>query len=75
MVRDGECKIISLIDGKFDVFILADKNLRYQQNLLTRVIALVELPTNRLPLSKQMAPRIVRAVEAAEPGSYTIVDL
>lgn len=71
--ENGE--ILSLIDGKFDVFILADKNLRYQQSLLGRTIALVELPTNRWPLLKQMAPRIVRGVEAAAPGSYILVDL
>lgn len=44
-VQNGE--LISRIDGRFDVLILADKNLRYQQKLTGRKIALVELPTNR----------------------------
>lgn len=35
-------------DG-FDVLVTADKNLRYQQNLANRLIAIVELPTNSLP--------------------------
>jgi hypothetical protein len=34
-------------DGSFDVFVVADKNMRYQQNLGGRHIAIVELPTNR----------------------------
>jgi hypothetical protein len=67
--------IIDRVEQAFDVLILADKNLRYQQSLVSRKIALVELPTNRWPLLKQMANRIVKAVESAEPGSYTILDL
>ena len=62
------------VESRFDVLLLADKNLRYQQNLTGRKIALVELPTNRWPLLKQMASRIVKAVEDAEPGTYTILD-
>jgi hypothetical protein len=62
------------VDQRFDVLVLADKNLRYQQNLTTRTIALVELPTNRWPLLKQIAPRIVHAAERATPGSYTIIE-
>ena len=67
--------IINFVESAFDVLLLADKNLRYQQNLTGRKIALVELPTNRWPLLKQMASRIVKAVESAEPGSYTIIEL
>lgn len=62
--------LIALVDGKFDVPVLADKNLRYQQNLLARKIALVELPTNRWPALKQLAPQIVQASTA---GSYTVI--
>jgi hypothetical protein len=66
--------IIDLVDGRFDVLLLADKNLRYQQNLLNRQIALVELPTNRWPILRQIAPQIVRAVEASKVGGYTVVE-
>ena len=71
-VQNGE--LISRIDGRFDVLILADKNLRYQQKLTGRKIALVELPTNRWPIIRIMAERIVDAVENALPGSYTILE-
>jgi len=67
--------IIELIDNRFDVFLPADKNLRYQQNLKTRKIAMVELPTNRWPIVQQMITRIVSAVENAHPGSYTILEV
>lgn len=66
-------KIIQLVDGKFDVLLLADKNLRYQQNLTERRIALVELPTNRWPIVKCHAEVIVAAVESALPASYTVL--
>jgi hypothetical protein len=69
--KNGE--LVTLIDGKFDVFVIADKNLRYQQNLMHRKIGIVELPTNRWPLLKVMVSRIVAAVHASTPGSYTII--
>ena len=71
-VQNGE--LLSRIDGRFDVLILADKILRYQQKLTGRKIALVELPTNRWPIIRIMAERIVDAVENALPGSYTILE-
>jgi len=66
--------IIKQVDGRFDVLLLADKNLRYQQNLDGRKIALVELPTNRWPALRQMADRIVAAVVQSKPGDYIVVD-
>ena len=69
--KNGE--LLALIDGRFDVFVIADKNLRYQQNLMHRKVGIVELPTNRWPLLKVMVPRIVTAVHASTPGSYTII--
>lgn len=49
---------------------VADKNLRYQQNLTGRSLAIVELPTNRLPILNAMTSEIVSAVISATPGSY-----
>jgi hypothetical protein len=67
--------LIEKIDDRFDVFLLADKNLRYQQNLRERKIAIVELPTNRWTLLQQFVPRILAAIQDAKPGSYTILEL
>ena len=41
--------LLAQLEGDHDVFVTADKNLRYQQNLAGRGMAIVELPTNRLP--------------------------
>ncbi len=65
--------LLAMAEGKYDVFVIADKNLRYQQNLTDRRLAIVELPTNRWPVLKQMAARIATAVKNARPGTYTVV--
>jgi hypothetical protein len=65
--------LLALLEGHHDVFVTADKNLRYQQNLVGRKLAIVELPTNRLPILTSMTAEIVSAVLAAAPGSYVHV--
>ena len=62
--------LIARLEGAFEVFVTADKNLRYQQNLSGRRLAIVELPTNRLPLLRPLFPRISAAVESVAPGEY-----
>ncbi len=54
----------------FEVLIAADKNLRYQQNLSSRRIAIVELWTNHRPTLENEFERIAAAVRNATPGSY-----
>ena len=59
----------------FDVLLTADKNMRYQQNLRGRRIALVVLSTPQWPVVRLHIGRIAAALNAATPGSYTEVDL
>jgi hypothetical protein len=66
-------KLLCRAEGQFDVLILADKNLRYQQNLSGRQIAIVELPSNRWPVLELLALQVASAVHGAMPGSYAIV--
>ena len=47
-MKNGE--LLAALGGQFDILITGDKNLRYQQNLTGRRLAIVELPTNRWPL-------------------------
>ncbi len=67
--------LLSLLEGNHDVFVTADKNLRYQQNIRGRSLAIVELPTNRLPVLKTIAAEIEAAVTSATPGSYIQVSM
>jgi hypothetical protein len=59
----------------FDVLLTADKNIRYQQNLKGRRIALVVLSTPQWPLVKLHLDKIAAAIDAATPGSFTEVDI
>ena len=59
----------------FQVFILADKNLRYQQNLSGRKIAILELWTNHRPTLEKYFPEIRAAVEKLSPGDYFILEI
>lgn len=61
------------LEGNFDVFVTSDKNLRYQQNFTGRALAIVELPTNRLPLLQSRFSEIAIAVTTAASGSYVEV--
>src|SRR5436305_9483 len=59
----------------FDVFLTADQNIRYQQNLRGRRIAIVVLSTPQWPVVRLQAEMIAAAVNAATPGSYSEVNL
>ena len=59
----------------FDVLVTADKNMRYQQNLTGRRIALVVLSTPQWPLVKLHLDKIAAAVDVATPGSFAEVDI
>ena len=59
----------------FDVLLTADKNLRYQQNLSGRKLAIVVLGQGRWRLVRRHVAAVVAAVNAATPGSYTEVQI
>lgn len=59
----------------FDVFLTADKNIQYQQNLAGRRIAVVVLSTPQWPLVRLHTARIAAAVNAATSGSYAEVQV
>jgi hypothetical protein len=59
----------------FEVLVTTDKNLRYQQNLEGRKIALVVLGQGRWSLIRHHVSQVVAAVSAATPGSFTEVEI
>ena len=60
-------------EAGFDLFITADQELSYQQNLTGREMALVVLSTNNWSLVKAHIAEILAAINAVTPGSYTEV--
>ena len=59
----------------FDLFITADQEMSYQQNLTGRQMALVVLSTNNWSFIKAGIGEIVAAIDAAAPGSYAEVEI
>src|SRR5436853_4842337 len=62
-------------EAGFEILLTTDKNIRYQQNLSGRKIALVVLSNPRWPIVRPWTERIVTAVNSAKPGTYTEVDI
>jgi hypothetical protein len=59
----------------FELIVTTDKNIRYQQNLKSRKIALVVLEHSQWPMVQLVAENIVAAVNAATSGSYVEVEV
>jgi hypothetical protein len=55
-------------DAGFDVLVTPDKNIRYQQNLKVRTIALVVLGNPQWPILRLHVERVVAAVKRGEAG-------
>ena len=66
-------RLLAVLEGKYAVLLTGDKNLRYQQNLVGRRLAIIELPTNRWPALRPLCPQIIQAVDYCQAGSYTVV--
>ena len=57
----------------FDVLVTTDTNLRYQQDLTHRRIAIVVLLTTSWPRIRSVVERVATAVDTASAGSYVEV--
>jgi predicted nuclease of predicted toxin-antitoxin system len=55
--------LLQLAEGEFDLFITSDQNLRYQQNLTGRRIAILELSTNDISRIQAASALIEAALE------------
>jgi hypothetical protein len=66
--RNGQ--LLSMAEAQFDLFITADQNLRYQQNLAERRIRILELSTNDLRRLQAAAEMIATAVDQMAVGEY-----
>jgi hypothetical protein len=62
-------------EAGFELFITADQEMSYQQNLKGRKMALVVLSTNNWASVKAHIAGTMAAINAATPGSYTRVEI
>jgi len=59
----------------FDVMVTSDQNIRYQQNLTGRKLALVVLGSNIWPMVREHSASITASIDAAAPGSYAFIEM
>lgn len=67
-VKNGQ--LLLLAEQEFEVFLTGDKNLRYQQNLATRQIAIVLLPTTHWPTIRLQVAAIQTAMDTVQPRQF-----
>ena len=72
-IRNGE--LLQKAEGEFDLFITSDQNIRYQQNLAGRLIAILELSTNDLRRIQMAGTLIVEATEKIQPAEFRHLDI
>ena len=54
----------------FEVMVTTDQNLKYQQNMSKREIAIVVLTSTSWPRIQKVLPDIVTAVDSSKPNGY-----
>ena len=66
--KNGE--LLRLAQKEFDVFVTADQNLQYQQNLQNYKIAIIVLiaKANRLDHLKPLIPKVLRSIPNIKMG-------
>jgi hypothetical protein len=62
-------------EAGFDVMITSDQNIKYQQNLSGRRLALVVLGSNIWPIVREHAVTIKAEADAAMPGSFAFIEM
>jgi len=73
--ENGE--LLSLVEGKYDVLITVDKNLKHQQNIARRRIAIlvIRAASNDIDDIRPHSPEILVALKSLKPGQIIEVGL
>jgi hypothetical protein len=62
--------LLKAAEAQFDALITTDQNLRYQQNLAGRKLAILVLPTTSWPIIQAHAEAVAAAVDELRPGAF-----
>jgi hypothetical protein len=68
-------ELLDTAAGAYDALLTLDQNIRYQQNLRDRPIAVLVLRarSNRIQDLEPLVPAVLEALPTARPGEVTIV--
>lgn len=69
MLQNGDLLAAAEASG-FEAIVTTDKNLRYQQNLVGRQLAIFVLPTTDWGRLRQHSDLVAEAVDAIAAGAY-----
>ena len=72
-IKNGD--LLERAEGEFDLFITSDQNIRYQQNLTGRRIAILELSTNdisRIEAASSLLEDVLENLQTNEFRQLTI---
>ncbi len=72
-VRNGD--LLQRAEAEFDLFITSDQNIRYQQNLGERHLAILELSTNDIARIRAAASLIEAALNEIRPNELRHVSI
>ncbi|HVQ38309.1 MAG TPA: DUF5615 family PIN-like protein [Pyrinomonadaceae bacterium] len=67
--------LLRLAENEFDVFVTSDKNLRYQQNLSGKSLAIIELPSNQVPVVALLVSKLRETLEVIKAGEFVSIPL
>lgn len=62
--------LLAAAEGRFDLFVTTDKNLRYQQDLRGRTLAILVLPTTNWPEIQIHGKEVADAASRMSAGGY-----
>jgi hypothetical protein len=68
-------ELLAKAEGRFDLFITADKNLKYQQNLSGRTLAILELSTNKRQMIETNFSKIAETIAKILTGDFISLTL
>jgi hypothetical protein len=68
-------ELLRLAEAEFDLFVISDQNLRYQQNLAKQKIAILELSTNDIRRLRAAANEILAAINEMAPGQFRRLEI
>ena len=62
--------LLDAAEAAFDALVTTDKNLRYQQVIAGRRLAILVLPTTSWPKLQRLTADITAAMDALKPGDF-----
>lgn len=72
-IKNG--KLLNLAEGQFEILISTDQNLPYRQNLSGKKLAVIILPSNKVPIVAQLMPAIEQALQTIQQATFVEIPL